>query len=101
MADIDSIVRSWGRLGNGGIIQKITGIMPASATATVPVGELTSYDDVNVKYSLAVTGNAVPLIEIAASRTTGETGVITIGTQDGSAPGATANVVVDILKLVG
>jgi len=101
MANIGSIVRSWGRLGNGGIIQKISGIMPASATATVPVGELTSYDDVNVKYSRAVTGNAVPLIEIVASRTTGTSGSIVIGTQDTSTPGATANVVVDILKLVG
>ena len=72
-------------LGYGGAVVVAQGTFPSgAATATCPIGDLASTDHVTVHPVTTLSSNTVPYIEILASRTNSQQGVVTIGTQDGS-----------------
>ncbi len=86
-----------GSLSANGQVVSARGVFPSGqTTATCPIGDLSANDYVEVRALTATTGNTIPIIEILASRTTGGAGVVTVGTQDGSAQ--TADVTLQIIK---
>lgn len=94
MADISSLTRKYGRLGQGGLVMTFEGIFPASAaSATVPVGGLLYEDYVTVSLRDSKASWTVSLIENRSSRTDSTktaTGTLNIGTQDGSSSPSSA-----------
>lgn len=105
MADIASITRTTptGRPGsiaaNGQIIVTRGTFPTTAATATVPVGDLSSADIVLVHTTEAKASHTIPIVEVVASRTVGAQGVVTIGTQDGSNTPSTITVEVVKIKI--
>ena len=102
MASLSSITRTYKKQQNAQLLETLVGNYPAStASVSANVGQIGSNDVVIVTLRDPISGYTIPMIEIKALRQNSDnSGVIMVGTQDGSnSPAATAWVNVHIIRV--